>query len=83
MFEADLAALDAMAKKKASAPSGDRGDDYDLRSRRSAAARGLMDIADADGDVDEATKQLLKAKRPADALGWLDRRARRVYARRR
>jgi hypothetical protein len=85
LFEEDLAALDAMP-----APSGDRGVDYDQRSRRFAAARGLMDIADAEGDVDaflraaerspyvlahveKAAGQLLKAKRPAEALLWLDR----------
>jgi hypothetical protein len=85
LFEKDLAALDAMP-----APSGDRRVHYDQRSRRFAAARGLMDIADAEGDVDaflraaerspyvlahveEAAGQLLKAKRPAEALLWLDR----------
>ena len=90
LFEADLAALDAMAEKKGPAHSGDRCDDYELRSRRSSAARGLMDIADSEGDVDaflraaelhpymiahvnEAAKQLVKAKRPAEALSWLDR----------
>jgi hypothetical protein len=85
LFEEDLVALDAMP-----APSGDRGGDYKQQSRRSAAAQGMMDLADAEGDVDaflraaerspyvvahvgEAAEQLLKAKRPAEALAWLDR----------
>lgn len=85
LFEEDLAALDAMP-----APSGDRGVDYKQQSRQSAAAQRLMDLADAEGDVDaflraaerspyvvahvgEAAEQLLKAKRPAEALAWLDR----------
>ena len=86
LFEGDLAAVNAKAEKPGLAPSRDRGSD----SRRLTAARGLMDIADAEGDVnaflraaeqsphmilhvDEAAKRLLKAKRPADALIWLDR----------
>ena len=90
LFEADLAALNALAEKKEPASSADRGIDYDHSSRRFAATRGLMDIADAEGDVDaflraaeqsplvilhvdEAANQLLKAKRPTDALTWLDR----------
>jgi hypothetical protein len=84
LFEEDLAALDAMP-----APSGDQGVDYNQQSRRSAAAQGLMDLADAEGDVDaflraarwspnvvahagEAAKRLLKARRSAEALLWLD-----------
>jgi len=72
------------------APSGDHGVDYKQQSRRAAAAQGLMDLADAEGDGDaflraaerspnvvahvgEAAKQLLKAKRSAEALLWLDR----------
>jgi hypothetical protein len=85
LFEEDLAALDAMP-----APSGDHGVDYKQQSCRSAAAQGLMDLADAEGDVDaflraaerspnvvahvrEAAKRLLKARRSAEALLWLDR----------
>lgn len=75
-------------------PRGDRtrGEPHDYRaeSRLSAAASGLMAIADADGDVDAFVRaadagpyriahvkgvasRLLKARRPADAMAWLDR----------
>ena len=84
-FEADIAATNIVVP---SAPGGDRDQD----SRRSTAARGLMDIADAERDVDafiraaelspyvwmhvdEAAERLLKAKRPSEALEWLDRMA--------
>jgi hypothetical protein len=69
-----------------------RGEPHDYRaeSRLAAAARGLMAIADADGDVDafvraadagpyriahveEVAARLLKARRPADAMAWIER----------
>jgi len=84
-FERDIAATNTTAL-----PTPERERDYDRDSRRSAAASGLMDLADAESDVDaflraaelspskiahidEAAKRLLKAKRPAEALAWLDR----------
>jgi hypothetical protein len=83
-FERDIAASNTTAL-----PTSARERDYDRDSRRSAAASGLMDLADAESDVDaflraaelspyriahidEAAKRLLKAKRPAEALAWLD-----------
>lgn len=64
--------------------------DYDHESHRAAASRGLMDLADAESDVDaflraaelspykiahidEAAERLMQAKRPAEALAWLER----------
>ena len=84
-FEQDIAATSPTAW-----PTGDGARDYERDRRRFAAAKGLMDLADAEDDVDaflcaaelspykiayidKAAKRLLKAKRPAEALAWLDR----------
>jgi hypothetical protein len=84
-FERDIATTNTTAS-----PTSERERDYDRDSRRFAAASGLMDLADAESNVDaflraaelspykmahidEAAKRLLKTKRPAEALAWLDR----------
>ena len=85
LFEADLTELDTLPVATARSSR-----EYDEASRRSAAAQGLMDLADAEGDVDAflraverspyllghadgAATRLLEAKRPTEALQWLDR----------
>ena len=85
LFEQDLRLLDVMPTSPI-----DRSSEYEQQSRRSSATQGLMDIADAEGDVDAylsaaerspyafarvngAAKRHLTAKRPTEALVWLDR----------
>jgi hypothetical protein len=86
-FEDDLTRLTS-----ASAPTSDRRDDSGREDLLGVVTRGLMDLADAEGDVhaflraaelspymwahvDEAAERLLKAKRPGEALAWLNRLA--------
>ena len=86
-FEDDLTRLTS-----ASAPTSDRRDKSGQEYLLGVVTRGLMDLADAEGDVhaflraaelspymgahvDEAAERLLKAKRPGEALTWLDRLA--------
>jgi hypothetical protein len=84
-FEDDLTRLTSAA-----APTSDRRDKSGREYLLGVVTRGLMDLADAEGDVnaflhaaelspymwahiDEAAERLLKAKRPGEALAWLDR----------